>query len=251
MSGLTSNTGYEKNVGIDGSDEHTPIHLPPEKNSFNGNIDATVAASDEFAPTQRVASSSCQSVASTVPTLLSFKVHPLATGNCGEATTCVWQICFPIWLGVGLAPGNWMRTTNHIKCWRTDVKEQERSRCKRCANAERQNLQKKSWNEKLNRPFVEKMKLRKENLKLKLKLTWDDMRCPWRERSGQGNQKMRPENLEMALRLIENLNLNGYNNIKRICGLTLLRERIALCGELEMRNRLFLESRTKDCQEIE
>ena len=37
---------------------------PPasRKNSFNGNMDATVAASGEFAPTQRVASSSCQSV---------------------------------------------------------------------------------------------------------------------------------------------------------------------------------------------
>ena len=28
-------------------------------------------------------------------------------------------------------------------------------------------------------------------------------------------------------------------------------ERISLCGELEMRNKLFQESRTKDCQEIE
>ena len=28
-------------------------------------------------------------------------------------------------------------------------------------------------------------------------------------------------------------------------------ERISLCGELKMRNKLFQESRTKDCQEIE
>ena len=63
-------------------------------------------------------------------------------------------------------------------------------------------------------------------------------------------RKWDQKTLEMALRLIENLNLNGYNYIKRSCGLTLLRERIDL-WELEMRNRLFLESRTKDSQEIE
>ena len=49
-----SNTGWEPNIGINVSAEHTPIHMPSD--SFNEN--ATIAASDEFAPRQRVESSS-------------------------------------------------------------------------------------------------------------------------------------------------------------------------------------------------
>ena len=49
-----SNTGWEPNIGINVSAEHTPIHMPSD--SFNEN--ATIAASDEFAPMQRVESSS-------------------------------------------------------------------------------------------------------------------------------------------------------------------------------------------------
>ena len=51
---------------------------------------------------------------------------------------------------------------------------------------------------------------------------------------------------------IENWNLKDWNCTKRISGQIRLNEKkINLCGELEMRNRLFQESCAKDCQEIE
>ena len=44
--------------------------------------------------------------------------------------------------------------------------------------------------------------------------------------------------------LIENSNLEDWNCTNR-------REKDNLCGELEMRNRLYQESHTRSCQEIE
>ena len=54
-----------------------------------------------------------------------------------------------------------------------------------------------------------------------------------------------------CMRLVENLNLKGCSFIKRIYGPAMLKEKEKLCGELEMRNELFQESRTNGCQEIE
>ena len=45
---------------------------------------------------------------------------------------------------------------------------------------------------------------------------------------------------------IENLKLKDYSFFRRIWD-NAQSERISLCGELEMRNKLFQESRTKDC----
>ena len=50
---------------------------------------------------------------------------------------------------------------------------------------------------------------------------------------------------------IENLKLKDYSFFRRIFGTMLEAKELVLCGELEMRNKLFLESRTKDSQEIE
>ena len=50
---------------------------------------------------------------------------------------------------------------------------------------------------------------------------------------------------------IENLKLKDYRFFRRIIWDNARSERISLCGELGMRNKLFQESRTKDCQEIE
>ena len=53
------------------------------------------------------------------------------------------------------------------------------------------------------------------------------------------------------MRSIRSTNPNDYNN-RRINGLIRLKEtKISLCGELEMKNRLFQENQAKDCQEIE
>ena len=54
-------------------------------------------------------------------------------------------------------------------------------------------------------------------------------------------------------RSIKNLNLNDYSYHRRINGQIRFRERerIRLCGELELRNRLFQENHARDCQEIE
>ena len=48
-------------------------------------------------------------------------------------------------------------------------------------------------------------------------------------------------------------NPNDYSYNRRINGLIRLKERekISLCGDMELRNRLFQESQAKDCQEIE
>ena len=50
---------------------------------------------------------------------------------------------------------------------------------------------------------------------------------------------------------IENLKLKDYSFFRRIYGTMLKAKELVLCGELEMRNKLFQESRTKDGQEIE
>ena len=48
---------------------------------------------------------------------------------------------------------------------------------------------------------------------------------------------------ELETQILQLLQANIWDNARS--------ERISLCGELEMRNKLFQESRTKDCQEIE
>ena len=75
---------FQPNIGINVGAEHTPIHVLQD--SFNEN--ATIAASDEFASTQRVERSSRQSVASTFPTLLSL----------GQPTRCgeLWRSNEPV-----------------------------------------------------------------------------------------------------------------------------------------------------------
>ena len=50
---------------------------------------------------------------------------------------------------------------------------------------------------------------------------------------------------------IENLKLKDYSFFRRTYGTMLKAKELCLCGELGMRNKLFQESRTKDCQEIE
>ena len=50
--------------------------------------------------------------------------------------------------------------------------------------------------------------------------------------------------------LIENSNLKDYNYLKRINGLVRFKEKISLCGELEMKNSFFQENHTKTCQAI-
>ena len=68
----TPNTGYEPNICIDVSSEHTSIHLPSRESSFNLENDATIVASEDFhLPRHSGASSSSRhTAASTVPTLL-------------------------------------------------------------------------------------------------------------------------------------------------------------------------------------
>ena len=54
------------------------------------------------------------------------------------------------------------------------------------------------------------------------------------------------------MNLIENLNLKDLQlQQAKIWADNAHRQKINLCGELEMRNSLFQESRTKDCREIE
>ena len=93
-----------------------------------------------------------------------------------------------------------------------------------------------TWNGKLNLPFEENAQLRDDYLKLKR--IW---------RSEVGNRKVQKWHF---MRLIENSNLKDCNYIKRINELVRLRERRS-AYELEMRNRLFNESRTRSCQEVE
>ena len=74
MADWTSNARFHPNICINVGAEHTPIHVPQD--SFNEK--GTIAASDEFASTQRVERSSRQSVASTFPNTVEFgTTHPL------------------------------------------------------------------------------------------------------------------------------------------------------------------------------
>ena len=53
------------------------------------------------------------------------------------------------------------------------------------------------------------------------------------------------------MRSIKNLSLNDFNDIKQVDGQIRLRDKISLCGELELRNRLFQEDHARGCPEIE
>ena len=178
------------------------------KNSFNGN--ATITASDKFAPTQRAASRSRQSVASTVPTLLSLG-PPTRDRELWRSDESVEHSCSNLtWSGTRpRKPG-----ANYEPV--SDVEELTlRSKRDRDVNVVQTlrdvEISVSSWNEMLNRPFEETMKLRKDDLKLKVM---------WRR--GNGNKEVQKQ---PYMRLIENLNLNDYSFIKRVYGLTMLKER--------------------------
>ena len=95
----------------------------------------------------------------------------------------------------------------------------------------------KFWRERLSHQFKGRMKLRKINQRLKL--MW---KLEGRSKEVQKLLYMNP---------IENLKLKDYSFFRRIYGTMLEAKELVCVGELEMRNKLFQESRTKDCQQIE
>ena len=92
-----------------------------------------------------------------------------------------------------------------------------------------------TWSGKLNCLFKENAKLRKDYLRLRQK---------WTQEIGNEEMLILP-----STKPIENSNLKDWSCIRRADQAQ--REKINLCGELEMRNRLFQESRARNCQKIE
>ena len=106
--------------------------------------------------------------------------------------------------------------------------------CKLCRKG---TISMSTWNRKLNLPLEEKMQLRKDYLKLKPMWRLED-----------GNRKGSEMALYATDRELESQRLELHQANQ--CADQPQRENINLCGELEMRNRLFEESRART-QEIE
>ena len=90
-----------------------------------------------------------------------------------------------------------------------------------------------TWNRKLNWLFKENAQLRDDYLRLKQTRTQEI-----------GNKEIL---ILPFMKSIEKPNLQDWSCTKRS---NAQRENITLCGELEMRNRLFQESRSRNCQEM-
>ena len=95
-----------------------------------------------------------------------------------------------------------------------------------------------TWNGKLNLPLEEKMQLRKDYLKLKL--IWKSER--WEQKSSE--VALHETHRELESQRLQLHQANQWADQAQ-------REKISSCGELDMRNRLFNESRTRSCQEIQ
>ena len=57
--------------------------------------------------------------------------------------------------------------------------------------------------------------------------------------------------ISLFRRSIRRSNLNEFSDNKRIDGKIRLKDKISLCGELELRNRLLQENHARNCQETE
>ena len=113
-------------------------------------------------------------------------------------------------------------------------------KCQReCKHWETEKISTKSMNGKLHWPCGEKNWLSKE---------WHEAEADV-EVKHWGNEKL---GCCSCMRSIRSSSPNDYSYNRRINGLIRLKETTwGLCGELEMRNRLFREYQAKECQEIE
>ena len=74
-------------------------------------------------------------------------------------------------------------------------------------------------------------------------INYQRLKLMWKLEGGSSEIALHESYRELETQRLQLLQANIWDNAQS--------ERISLCGELEMRNKLFQESRTKDCQEIE
>ena len=212
--------GYEPNTCIDVSSEHTPINYPSRRNSFNiqNDFTTTVAASENFDGfhQQAAASGSSQFV-------LTCEVNP-------------WLSADP-WLARGrkLLRGDVSHITSVEE---TCSKREKRSRSWKCANL--------VWKEKLHVYLEQKADLAAREecaAQRRLSEAESDMEIrKWEERSS--DMALHETNRELESERLDLYQAHQWADQAQ-------REKINLCDQLEMRNRLFNESRARNCQEIE
>ena len=224
-------TGNVPNFCIDVSSEHTPINFPPRKDSFNleNELTNTVAASEDFGHLLKrfVACSSQHSAASTVPTLLNLgsvrSTGELVRGNDSIA-------------GSFFRTGDMVRGNNPVARVEESVFKGNRDHD---SNSVRTSSDKQNLHKHLERKA--ESAVRGENAAQK--------RLSEAEAGIDGEQKgselaLCHTHQELASQRLQQHQANQWAD-------QALREKISLCGKLDMRNRLFNESRTESCQEIE
>ena len=212
FAGEGPNTSYEpklaeKKFCIDIDSEHTPINLPRGM-IFPQEYAATIIGLEDLnLPRHPGPSSSSQhSAASRIPTL--SKLCELGTSATMVMANRDFVVGNTSKKGNLRGHGSW---NSCFKSFRFCVKEEERSRPKRCANIKKQ--------AKSSQFFEREAELAVKGEKL-------------------AQQKLYEGKADVKI-------------IRRINGLTKLKETISLYGELEMSNRLFREHQAKDWQEIE
>ena len=200
---------------IEVGSERTPSALPSKKNTFNLESDATIASSEDFDFLQHSrASSSQHSVASTVPTLLKFgssSTRKLAADADHEPVVSVEE---------SVSRGKRDRDSNVVQ----KLKDREDLHKFLERNAEFAVRGEKSAQKRLSEAEAA-MEIRN-----------------WEKRNSDIALYETHQEFES-----HRLQLHQANQWADQAP----REKINLCGDLEMRNRLFRKNRAKDCQEIE